>query len=339
MGKQSELIAAGPIIAADHAANLEGKKIADVVQSADLLSTCLLEAYRFYDGDFVIVFSDVNVEAEAMGACLDFPDDSPPYIVKTVEPEALKNTLPQRDGRLPMMIEAVQQIAAARRREMPVFASMKDPFSAAVLACGIEYFLTLLVSQPERAHCAIEVALQNQRKYLDALLKTGVDIVIGAPLASGGILGQTHFRNFAFQPIYELIDTVKRRGRIAGVHLCGDANPILDLLVQIPADFFSLETFDLQHWKRLISNHHARPALMGFVPTHLFLFAGRKAIQQEVENECNALAGYPHILASACDVPQTSSPDTILHFMAVARSLPVPMKTGSPESPGVNSGN
>ncbi len=324
-GKKSAQIAAGPIIAADHAAHLTGRKLSDVVQSADLLSSSLLETYRHYDGDFIVVFSDVNVEAEAMGARLDFPEDSPPFVGEIIEPEALKITMPLCDGRLPMMVEAVQRIAKQMRREMPVFASMKDPFSATALACGIEPFLVLLVNQPERAHHALAIALQNQKSYLEALLETGADIIIGAPLASGGILGPSHFRHFAFQPIYELLSMIKNRGRIAGVHLCGDAEPILDQLVQLPADFLSLEAFDLTHWKRILSDQHMRPALMGYVPTHFFLSADPETIQKEVENECCALAGCPHVLATACDVPQTSIPEKIQHFMAVARTIPVPM--------------
>jgi uroporphyrinogen decarboxylase len=325
-GKHSEQIASGPIIAADHAAHLAGRKLSEVMQSADLLSASLLEAYRRYDGDFIVVFSDVNVEAEAMGARLEFPDDSPPFVAETIAPEALKSTMPLRDGRLPMMVETVQRITAEIRRDLPVFASMKDPFSAAALACGIEPFLTFLVSQPERAHHAVEIALQNQRRYLDALLETGADVLIGAPLASGGILGPVHFHNFAFQPIYDLISTIKSRGGFAGVHLCGDAEPILDQLVQLPADFLSLEAFDLDHWKRLMAKQSFRPALMGYVPTHLFLAADPETIKKEVEDECKALAGCPHILATACDVPQASAPEKIHCFMAAARALPAPVK-------------
>ncbi len=310
-----------PLVAADHAAFIAGVPISQVVRSAKKLTRALLHAQRLYEGDFCVVFCDVNVEAEAMGCRLEFPENAPPHVMQACLPEELRSTSPQRDGRLPIMIEAAAIIAETIGQEVPVFASMKDPFSTAALACGAEDFLALLVSEPARARLAIARALENQRKYLEALLQTGAHIIIGAPLASGGVIGPHHFCDFVLAPLCELVAEARSRGRYVGVHICGEADPILDQLVRIPAHFLSLEYFNIAIWKKLVSDGRPHPALMGYFPTGLLLTGSDEEIKAEVEKEFTALQGHAHLFATACDVPQFAPPHKVQQFVQAARNI------------------
>jgi uroporphyrinogen decarboxylase len=319
-GEDTGQFAAGPLVAADHAAQLAGIPVSQVVQSAASLAQVLGSAHELYQGDFLIVFSDVAVEAEAMGCQLEFPQNAPPYVVTSVEPERLAETDPRRDGRLPVMVTATAALVEIYGSKVPIFASMKDPFSAAALACGTEDFLATLVADPDKARRAIEIAKVNQKRYMEALILTGAHIIIGAPLASGGILGARHFRDFAYNPIRELVTQAKSKGKLTGIHSCGDANPILDHLVELPADFLSLETFDIQRW-RLLARKQKTPALMGWFPTGMLLSSQPQQIEPEIRAEVEALQGYPHILATACDVPQMASAQHVQSFMYAARTI------------------
>lgn len=318
-GARHPEIAAGPLVAADHAAFVSGLPLPQVIQSDELLCKSLIKTHQLYQGDFLILFADVYVEAEAMGCRLAFPEDAPPHVIQTCPPEALKAAAPQRDGRLPMMIKAAERIAAELGSEIPVFASIKDPFSAAALACGADDFLPLLISQPGRARLAIDRALLNQQSYIEALLKTGVHIIIGAPMASGGILGARHFHCFALQPILELVNLIRSAGRLAGIHICGDSDPILEQLAHIPAHFLSLESFSIARWKELASDGQPHPAVMGYFPTALLLTGNKQTIEAEASKELRALWGFPHILATSCDVPQRCPAEKVQAFMRAAR--------------------
>jgi uroporphyrinogen decarboxylase len=319
-GQDSCQMAAGPLVAADHATQLAGLPLSQVVKSSELLAQVLGSAHELYRGDFLIVFSDVAVEAEAMGCHLEFPENAPPHVVQSVEPEKLAETDPMTDGRLPMMVAATAALMEKYGGEVPVFASLKDPFSAAALACGTEEFLALLIAEPAKVQFALQVALKNQQRYLEALLETGAHLIIGAPLASGGILGGRHFRDFAYDPIRDLVIQAKSKGRLTGIHSCGDANSIIDLLAELPVDFLSLETFDVQHWKNL-AGRQKTPAIMGWFPTGMLLSSKPQEIEQEIKVEAAALQGYAHILATACDVPQMASAQHVQSFMYAARTI------------------
>jgi uroporphyrinogen decarboxylase len=317
-GTNTGMRAVGPLVAADHAAQLSNVSVSQVVQSAKMLIEVLGMAHERYRGDFLIVFSDVAIEAEAMGCRLEFPLNAPPHVIKSVDPENLLSVIPHLDGRMPMMIEASSGLVEKYGKQIPVFASLKDPFSAAALACGAEDFFTLLVLNPQKAKYAVDIALENQQRYLEALIETGAQIVIGAPLATGSLLGSKHFREFAFEPICDLIEQAKDEGVIAGVHSCGNANPIVEDLVAIPADFLSLEEFDVDRWKQLAVQQRL-PALMGFFPTGLLLTGQPDEIEFEVQREIGVMHGHAHIMATACDVPQTATPDQVQRFISAAR--------------------
>jgi uroporphyrinogen decarboxylase len=295
-----------------------------ILHSSEELARVLLQAHERYQGDFVIVFSDVYVEAEAMGCRLEFPDDAPPHVVKPCPPLNLRGTTPQRDGRLPIMLDAAQQVLAYLGATVPVFVSIKDPFSAAALASGSDSFFELLIAEPALARRAIEVAHQNQLRYLEALLELGANVMIGAPMASGGVLGPKHFRTFALPSIGDLATHIRAAGRFAGLHICGDSDPILDQLAQIPAHFLSLESFNPTRWKELVSDGQPHPALMGYFPTHSLMQSSDAEIAREVAQEIASLWGFPHILATACDVPHRCPPAKVQSFLRAARAWRAP---------------
>ena len=312
-------ICVAPLIAADHAAFLQNKSLRSILHSADKLADALIGAQRRYEGDFMIVFAEVYVESEAMGCHLEFPEDAPPHIVKTCEPERLKGTIPQRDGRLPVMLAAAKRVIAELGEAHPVFVSIKDPFSAAVLACGAEGLFEMLISKPAVARRAIEISHLNQLRYLEALLEMGANVILGAPMASGGILGEKHFKAFALESIVELLSHVRSAGRLAGLHICGDSDPILAELSRIPAHFVSVESFSKDRWKALVSDGQPHPAVMGYFPTDLLYRGSVEQIEAEVQWEIASLHGVPHILATACDVPQRCPEGQVRTFLKAAR--------------------
>jgi len=312
-------VCVAPLIAADHAAFLQNKKLRSVLHSADELADALIHAQSLYDCDFMIVFADVYVEAEAMGCQLEYPEDAPPHIVRTCAPESLRATIPQRDGRLPVMLAAAKRVITELGEAIPVFVSIKDPFSAAALACGAEEFFELLISKPALARRAIEISHQNQLRYLEALLEMGANVILGAPMASGGILGEKHFKAFALESIVELLSHIRSAGRLAGLHICGDSDPILAELSRIPVHFVSIESFNVDRWKELISDGQPHPAVMGYFPTDLLHRGPVVQIEAEVQGEIASLWGFPHILATACDVPQRCPESQVQTFMKAAR--------------------
>ena len=56
------------------------KSLKDYLNSAELLATCQIEAWKRFGYDGVTVFADNSLEAEALGAKISYRDDAYPQI-------------------------------------------------------------------------------------------------------------------------------------------------------------------------------------------------------------------------------------------------------------------
>ncbi|MEO0095273.1 MAG: uroporphyrinogen decarboxylase family protein [candidate division WOR-3 bacterium] len=302
-----------PIVCADHCAHLLNKNFKRVATNGKVLAETLEYGYNLYGYDMVLVFSDPYVEAEAMGcelkyapypmiaSCLDFNKSagqgcSPPSIINQVNSMAY--------NRIEEIITAAKILK--EDVDVPVFVSIKGPFSLACFLYGIEEFLKVLLDNEKTAKSVIKMALDFQIGYLERLLQIPVHIFIGDPLASASIISPLLFKKFAFDPLKILIRKAKNAGIFAGIHICGDTNPIIEFLDDLKADVLSIEDTTLK----------TRTLKMGGVSTITLLSGNREKIKKEIEF---ALREEFLILSTSCDVPVNTPSENIKTMIEIAR--------------------
>ena len=97
----------------EHKAALIKRSPADVCRSKELLVEAVLAEHKIYNPDILVVGIDIyNIEAEAIGCEINFDtDNGVPTIKSRVLNESnlkeLKIPDPKKDGRMPLIIEAV----------------------------------------------------------------------------------------------------------------------------------------------------------------------------------------------------------------------------------------
>ncbi|MEO0137246.1 MAG: uroporphyrinogen decarboxylase family protein [candidate division WOR-3 bacterium] len=288
-------LAVFPMVCADHCAYLQKKAFKDVATDGAKLAEVLNYGYQLYKYDMVLVFSDPYVEAEAMGCELEY---SPYPHIKRV---GIKPTNDRRQE----IIRAAEILK--RRVPVPVFVSIKGPFTLAGFISGIENFLKWLIRNPQKTYTALQKALQFQLDYLQGLLKIPVNILIGDPLASSSIISADFFEKFVWAPLRVLITEIKKKGVLVGVHICGNVRPIVNLLDQLNADILSIEDITLK----------TKTLKMGGVSTITLLRGTNSAIQKEIESAINLER---LILSTSCDVPVNTPVENIKAMIEFARS-------------------
>jgi len=283
-GKQN--YAVFPIVSADHCIRLLNLNFFEVATDGKKLAMVLENGYQLYKYDMVLVFSDPYVEAQALGCQLEFS----PY------PTLVTAKTDQRLDRTSVIIEATKILK--QKLDIPIFVSIKGPFSLASFLVGIDKFLRMLLKKEDGAREVIDQALEFQKKYLSKLLALGVNIFLGDPVASASVISPSTFQKYAYKPLQILINKIKSKGLIAGIHICGETRPIIQILDSLKADILSIEDITPK----------TKTTKMGGVSTQTILHGTKVKIRAEAQM---ALEQAPIILATSCDVPPETPSENI----------------------------
>jgi uroporphyrinogen decarboxylase len=304
-----------PMVAANHAARLEGFSVSEAVTQADTLARVLYSAYRFYGYDLVMVFTDTMVEAEAMGAQVLIPEDDDPFLLEPPRVSKLEPADPKKDGRMPVVLDATRRLKALLEDEAPILTSLKGPFSLASFLHGIDKFLEDLLTDPGRAHEFLRLATRNQLAYAEAIVKAGGIPFIGDPVASGSLVSPEMFREFARPYLTQLIRSVHESGAKVGLHICGETKRLLADMAATGADFLSVDEMDLALARQEVGD---RVVLMGNVSTKLLL-EGTPEQVSAASKTCLERGGRSLILSSSCDVPTDAPKENVQAMVAAGR--------------------
>ena len=144
----------------------------------------------------------------------------------------------------------------------------------------------------------------------EKLLKTGIDaFYIGDPSASGSLIGPWHFEQFCLPGYRKFCDHFKDEDILMYIHICGNSNPILEMLASTGAHV--VEPLDplggvcVADAKRRIGD---TVALMGGVNTIALSRGTRQEVEAEAIRKCREGGPHGYILAAGDMVP----PDTPL---------------------------
>lgn len=302
-----------PMVVADHAARLAGVKVGRAARDPAVLAEVLAAARARYRYDLVLVFADTVVEAEAMGAMVELPEDDNAFFVCASDPARAAD--PERDGRMPVILEAVRRLREELDDSIPVLGSLKGPFSLASFLAGIEDLLGAVITDPDRALRFLDLALDNQVRFAAAICRAGGIPFVGDPVASGSLIGPDIFRRFAAPYLRRLVDSVHALGFPCGLHVCGRTMDLLPDLVATGADILSIEEPDLAAARARVG---PGAVLMGSVPTELVRSGNPDAVRVAAAG-CLAAAGPRFILSTACDVSADSPPENVAAVVAAAR--------------------
>jgi uroporphyrinogen decarboxylase len=169
----------------EHKAALIGTTPSRIARDPDLLERALLREAELYGADLLVVGVDVyNVEAEAAGCEVRFTEsnDVPAIVSRAIspgdDPSRLRLPDPERDGRMPVFLEAGRRLAAAVGGEMVVRGALSAPFSVAAELVGAERLLLALIDDPGWVARLLDRAAEIVRAYGRAFHERGLGVIL-----------------------------------------------------------------------------------------------------------------------------------------------------------------
>lgn len=235
--KQSREIPFSPSVY-EHAARVIDRNPWDVSRDGDLLSQGHTQAFRLYNHNPVVVGIDVyNLEAEAYGAPVEKPNGNGiPAISKhpygTVEELLNLEPLdPQKDGRIPMVIEAARRVAEECPRA-DVRVPLSGPFSLAANLVGFESLLCEIQTNPNLVSRALKHLVTGQVEFCKEVVRQGLDIAFFESAATPPLLAPHQFRDVELGALIQIMkETSAVVGHPVPCIMGGDTLPILDYIL------------------------------------------------------------------------------------------------------------
>ena len=287
-----------------------------------------LQAVQKYRYDCILIDTDTTMLAEALGAKSQCAPNEPGRIIEPAirslgEVDRLQIVNPEKDGRIPALLEGVRLMAREVGNEVAIRANADQAaFSLACLVRGIEDFLMELASDPD--HPAIrqllEVCYQSHLAVHRALSKAGAHLTsLGDSLAGPDVTSPRMFSRFA-RPFEErLVKDLAKEGILAVIHICGDTSLILDALAEYDFCGFELDyKTDAARAKAVVGRQHV---LFGNIDPSGVLAHGTVEEVRAKTFEIISLwkPGGRFILNAGCAIPAITPQENIFALVKTAQ--------------------
>lgn len=203
----------------EHAARIINVTPTQLARSVDFIVDGQLAAFELYAHDLISVAVDIyNVEAEAIGSDVVYwEDNSIPSIRNLlIENESdlinLSVPNPEKDGRMPLFLQACEIINARVGDQVNVTGNIVGPFTLAAILRGYENFIMDLITNLEFAYNQLKFALKVGIVYANAYIKRGLGVAISESWIAPPLLSPQLYKNHILRFHQELITALKKSG-------------------------------------------------------------------------------------------------------------------------------
>lgn len=214
-----------------------------------MLGDCVIRYYERFQPDAVWLSADTWVNAQAMGAAVDFPGENQPLggtgepLIQTANDiERIPAPDPSSQGRWPMMLDALRRIRIGVGPDVFLVGCFDQyPFSLACALVGIERIMLAVKEDLAMVRRLMERCAEYTVAYACALAEAGADLLSGGD-SPAALLGPGLYRQVALPFEKEVLSRIKARtGLPVSLHMCGNATPILPDMAQSGADVLELD--------------------------------------------------------------------------------------------------
>ena len=156
-----------------------GYKTWDYYSNSDVIADTEVALFKRFYHDSISVSTTLRGMAEAMGTEIWYPEDGisqlkEPVVKKVEDIEKLKIINPLKDGKLPVLIEALEKIRDQVGDVASIGAAMTGPFSVAASVLGTETLLRWMVKKKDAVHKIMDIITINNGEYIKEVGSRGL---------------------------------------------------------------------------------------------------------------------------------------------------------------------
>ena len=302
-----------------------GKTFAEIKENPEMIADVFIRAFERVGHDFFFTGSNfVNYPFHFLGCPIQDDSSDPPALLGTVikslkEVDSLSIQRVMTNPTMQGIIRSQHMVAESIGKKTLAMTTQWAPLSCTARILGMEAVLTATIEDPESLLRLIDFSTELVWAMMEPALEH--PDILGAnfadPVASGDLISPQTFRRFAAPFLKELVKRVRDKGKYSMIHICGNTSKILQDVVDIRPNCFSLEKkVDLRQAKEALGG---KVCVAGNVsPTGAFLNGRPEEVVAEAKDCVQAWGrGGGYILTLGCDFPKTVPLENILALMSM----------------------
>ena len=203
---------------------------------------------------------------------------------------------PQKDGMVPIVLEAIKEIRK-RDSSLPIICGIMAPHMLAFELMGEQEAFKVMINDPSLLKATLFKAKAFSTAYATSAFEAGADVIAFIdPLASGDFLSQEQYCEFAYPFHRRMCEETEKIGIPVVLHICGNTNKILPLIAQTGANAISIDScVNIPYAKKVLAG---RSALMGNISTTDVLLNGTE--DEVIANTADCLSKGVDSVAPGC---------------------------------------
>ena len=281
-----------------------------------------------YDIDGLLIDVDTCTLAGALGVPVDYPEDEPARIFKSLiqsieEVSHLEKCDISEDERIQNWLEISRTVKKYFGDEKFVRGNCDQaPFSLASMIRGAEDFMVDLLDDNENVFSLLEYCTQACFQFIDLMAETDVDMVSNGDSPAGPeMISPDMYKKYAFPFEKSLVDRAHENGLPHALHICGNTERILDLMVKTETEALELDCKTAAD--KIYETCQNRVTLIGTIdPVHVIANGDPGDVEREVWSLLHLFKESPRLILNAgCAIPPDTPSENIKRLVEVAHSF------------------
>jgi MtaA/CmuA family methyltransferase len=296
--------------------------VAESIEKPEVAAQSQIDAIKECDFDGLEVMWDWLSPAGTLGCDIKMPDVGAPITMSHIlddHTDLDKLQMPDfsQDHRFKNSVETGKILIDQLGKERYLYCTAVAPFTLAGEIRGVEKLMRDCFKKKDFVKDLLSFTTQVLTGYYEHLATFDVDgIFICDPTASGSLMSRKLFDKFSKPCIKTIADVVKKAGKHAIIHICGDLNDRLESIMEIEPDILSVDTHvDLELAKTIFKDKITTLGNINVVNT---LYMGtQEEVNQEILTCLEKTGGKGHILGGACDIAPKSPKELVANWKKV----------------------
>ena len=231
-----------------HGLEKYGWKFSEIHTDARKMASMAASTYELFGYECAVVPFDLGVEAEALGARLNYYDHATDILYPTViehpaeKVEDLNLQIPSdlsKAGRIPVVCEALRLLKKEKGEQIVIGSHVLGPYTLAGQLLDLSHLAKAAFKKADLVGKLLDTLAGVLVDIIKIYRQAGADYVAVREMGAGpDILSPRIFQSLIMPPLKKIFAGTPSP-RI--LHICGDTNDIIELMAQCGADVLSIE--------------------------------------------------------------------------------------------------